>query len=346
MQKRGLGRRADVDPTHHLYLFLFELVLLALVTVSLLGYVKSIEKNYIIQKTYLSKDLALLTSVVMASPGNINYVYAHPKVDLSTFRFDFDKAVTVVETGMEYVGKPIYYPFTLDKSVAFQPVSLSNPGSILFSLQGKELRVAKSTIEASMVCQNIVVTDSPGKIVVDPGHGVDLRDGSSTHMLGAGYEVNGLVEQNINKYVAASLKSQLAKYDVVLSRQGDEFVSDDDRKNLASAKDVSLVVSLHSGCDYSEQFDSVRAYVYSYSQNMIRSEYFACLALKEFAKLPDVKKVELVKVTQASESVLDTGNVAVLFEIGNICFDSVLLKKPYPELSQPIAKAVGLYYGH
>jgi N-acetylmuramoyl-L-alanine amidase len=357
MQKRGLGRRANVDPTHHIYLTLFELILVALVLLALLSYVKSIEKNTILQKSYLSKDLALLTSTIYASPGNVNYVYVHPKIDLTQFKLVFDSSqVTVAESSTTSVSTPIYYPYALDQNLKFQRAELDKPYAVLFLLAGGELRISSSSIEKGLECPDIYTKDQESRskrIVIDPGHGEDTSESSLSSGMGRGEEEGTLKERDLTRDIAESLNRQLVELggfgNVQLTRHGDGYVSGESRLEIANAENESLVISIHTGNDYTEDYDSITAYVYSASANLLKGEKLACLILKEYAqRFPEVKRTEVVHLESAElwedEKILETGNVAVLVQVGNLRLPNTILTKPAPEIASPIYNAVVKYY--
>jgi N-acetylmuramoyl-L-alanine amidase len=351
MLKRG--KRANIDPTHHVMLTLFELILVVLVLISLLGYVKSIEKNTLIQKSYLSKDLALLASTIYASPGNVNYVYMHPKIDLTQFRFSLDKSeVRVVEASDQIIGNPIYYPFAANDKIIFAGAQLANPYAILFRLAGDELRVSSSSIEESLVCPSLETRDQDSKsrkIVIDPGHGEDTREGSPTFGDDSGDSNTGLREQVITLRIANSLRTFLQRSNfnqVMLTRDGDYYVSQEDRM---SAAENALFISIHTGNDPTEEVDSVTAYINSASSNALKSQKLACLILKEFSKkFPEVKHVEIVKLepveVPVDQRILEEDSLGVLLEISNLQLANGILGKPSPELAEPIYNAMLKYY--
>lgn len=76
-------------------------------------------------------------------------------------------------------------------------------------------------------------------VVVDAGHG-----GSDPGAVG----VNGLYEKNVNYDIAAKLRQLLVKlgYDVVLTRDSDEYISLADRVDLTAKAKPALFVSVHA----------------------------------------------------------------------------------------------------
>lgn len=77
------------------------------------------------------------------------------------------------------------------------------------------------------------------KVVIDAGHGGE--DGGSTDLSGE------RIEKDDNLNIALAVKSELEKQgvEVVLTREGDTFVSLDDRCDIANKSKADLFVSLH-----------------------------------------------------------------------------------------------------
>jgi len=348
MRKRGLGKRATSDVSHHVYLTVFELILISVIFLSLMSYVKSLEKNSLFERSYLSKDLALLTSTIMASPAKVDYVYTHPKIVLSSYDYFFgDKIVKV--TGKS--GSPIYYPYADDSNLVFNSASLLAPYAIRFGLIQNNLQIGSASAESTIICPQVATSDPDAKskmIVIDPGHGLDTRSGPDSTNKGAGFESNGLREQDITLAISSNLQSQLGFQgfkNFKLTRNADQYVSIEDRLQMCSS--ATVCISIHAGSEPSS-YDNVRVYVYTGGSNSLRVEKLACLILKEFAKrFVNISRLEIVRIDSLQQEdhagVLRSDSVAVLVEIGNMGLKG-LLSKPAAELSAPINEAIGKYY--
>lgn len=106
----------------------------------------------------------------------------------------------------------------------------------------------------------------PPVIVLDPGHGgVD----------GGAYGVGGAVEKTIVFDYALELKRRLEamnRFKVVLTRDGDEFVSLDDRVRIAREANASLFVSIHADTLTEGAADVSGATVYTCSERASDAE--------------------------------------------------------------------------
>jgi len=352
--KRGWGKRADEDPSHHLYILLFEAVMVTCVMIALFLYVRSFENSKALEKSYLAKDLALMTFAVTQSPGFVNYVYASNQIFVQQYNFEFQKGQVLVTDNIGgRKGTPFFYPYFDKKNLLLETLSLNNPFGLLFQFDQNNLKISGANAFESLKCPDVDTKDDNAKlrkIAIDPAHGVDTRIGSDTNSQGAGYVVGSLKEQDLTRDISASLESALKQkgYNSILTRQGDAFVPPVDRASIVSRDDVISVVSIHTGMD-DNTYDSVKAYIYSSSHSIVKSEKLACLILNEFAKkYPQVYTPDVIRVDDVSTNdlkILDTDKVAVLVEVGNINYENTILKSQSPELAEPIANALVKYYG-
>jgi N-acetylmuramoyl-L-alanine amidase len=96
-----------------------------------------------------------------------------------------------------------------------------------------------------------------GRVVLDPGHG-----GADTGCIGPG----GLREKNLVLDVALRLKTLLEERlatEVVMTRNGDEFVPLEDRTAIANQRGADLFVSIHANSSRSRRVSGVETYYLS-----------------------------------------------------------------------------------
>jgi N-acetylmuramoyl-L-alanine amidase len=357
MQKRGA-----LEPSHHLLLFLFELFVVSMVFIGLLQYVDSIEQDTLFEKSYMSKDLALLVNTIQAAPGDVNYVYTHPKLPLTDFVFSFqDGRATIAELwhSEEYglqEGQHVYYPFADDANIQMPMFEIEAPNSLVMRYSSDKLLINPDHAEEVHECPDInTQSERVAHVVVDPGKGEDTRFGSATYGHGTG-AVNlddpSIKEQDITKRIANSLLTLMvgAQFPKVSkTRQDDEFVSIPDRREIIGEAD--LLLSLHTGSDRTEDYDRVTAYVYSGSTDRIRSIRLACLILKEFESAFGINRTDIRMLDAADMGpddpykVLQRERTSVVLEIGNIQYSQGLLSKPAIQLAKPIHDALLKHYG-
>jgi hypothetical protein len=94
------------------YWMIIALVLVAMVTATFFVYIKDVKEDTYFQKTFVSKDLALLLNKIQSSPGNVQYHYFQENFKTSDFDFSFDKNYVGIYTegSKNYkVGSPFFY---------------------------------------------------------------------------------------------------------------------------------------------------------------------------------------------------------------------------------------------
>lgn len=93
-------------------------------------------------------------------------------------------------------------------------------------------------------------------IVIDPGHG-----GHDTGTVGPG----GLSEKDVCLDIArrlrASLRAELPGVEIILTRDGDRFVSLEERTAIANARNADLFISVHANASQSKEVSGVETFV-------------------------------------------------------------------------------------
>jgi hypothetical protein len=95
---KRLGKKSQ----HEIMFIVFQLLMIAAVFASLMFFVSSLKNQTFFRKLAISRDLALLTNILYAAPGNIDYTYHAANLNLSEFEYSFeDQLVKVIEAGRE-----------------------------------------------------------------------------------------------------------------------------------------------------------------------------------------------------------------------------------------------------
>ena len=93
-------------------------------------------------------------------------------------------------------------------------------------------------------------------IVIDPGHG-----GHDTGTIGPG----GLSEKDVCLDIArrlrASLRAELPGVEIILTRDGDRFVSLEERTAIANARNADLFISVHANASQSKETSGIETFV-------------------------------------------------------------------------------------
>ncbi len=145
MGKRG-RRRIFLDKrgqTNEIYHILIQLLIAVTIYMILQSYIDSVAKDTLFEKSYLSKDLALLTNTIYGGPGEVKYLYVNDEVELGRFEFDFsDGKVKVGERGVEAdIGAE--YPYAEDLKFQYFGERITWSDKILLSKTGDKLEITK-----------------------------------------------------------------------------------------------------------------------------------------------------------------------------------------------------------
>ncbi len=251
---------------------IIQLVLALVVGIGLMYFVVGVKNNTMLEKNYLSKDLALLINTIYAAPEYVYYKYNVPEVGL----LDYD--ITIASQKVQVVEKvenafPIYYPFADDLLNNRALKGNANEGYVAFEKSPGTFEIG-TTFSKSVNTLSCEEFEFQGIITVDPGHG-EVDDGL----------VNGELKEAEAMYWAFEvLKPKLDEKITVTATRNPEGLNSKNRGEEAR-KGHKLIISLHLS-----ESDYVKAYVSNVAnQNIIA---LACNALKKTG----FEKVSLVKV--------------------------------------------------
>lgn len=200
-------------------------------------------------------------------------------------------------------------------------------------------RQLEQVLEEMMAQKSVEETADP-LIILDPGHGG--MDGGCV-----GGEV---VEKDINLSIAKEVKSKLIQmgYDVMLTREGDENLSLEERVCFANANQASLYISIHQNFS-EEQAASVRGIetYYSSLKGEDGSKRLARLLQKEIINSTDANNRQAI-VNDNLYVIRETDMPACLVETGflsNRKERELLVTAEYQEkLADAIAESVDYYF--
>ena len=170
MKKRGkaknfLNRKAQTNPVYHI---LFQILIAVTVYWILQSYIDSVANDTLFEKSYLSKDLALLTDTIYSSQGEVNYLYTNDKAELNKFEFDFSKqkiSVSEIEAKeklkAEYpYGEDLKFPYFGQKIIRMNQIALSKTKNNLEINPNFKSKVEKQ------VCPDVNTKSDPKQISV------------------------------------------------------------------------------------------------------------------------------------------------------------------------------------
>lgn len=154
LNKRGVEQEV--------YFMIFEVLMIVFVSFVLFRYVNSMGDNTYFEKNYLARDLSLLTTTLLASPGNIGYTYYFDKGDISKFSYDLENGAFIVSKK----ESPMYFIYAEDgfRSSGIK-ASLSAPKQLQFSLIGNDFEIGEN-LQLSfgkLVCRGVDTKDEEWK---------------------------------------------------------------------------------------------------------------------------------------------------------------------------------------
>ncbi len=351
---RGIhGRRAQ-EANEEIQWLIGESVLVIVFTLAIFYWLASLQNNTLLEKNYLSRDLALLVDSMYSSPGNVEYTYNTNVVNISKFNFFFkDQKVSTVEIGNE---EAVQYWYADDKvSSSMVDGESRAPQSIKLCETNGVVTVGRSTCSdmARIRCPAVDTTlGRTPKIFLNPVFG--------------GRE-KGLTDDNANfaeseavRKIALSLKnldSASHHFEFYSTRDlsfdllpPDDFVSVEQRANMMKTRDYDAWINLEIG-NSSDGGNPVVAYAPSYpsaqSARDKKNEKLGCVIENTLIENnPEITSVSPV-IRQDSNPLLSPDNnaVAVTIELGSIQFPYSSAVSSPDQTASAIYAALLDYYG-
>lgn len=268
-----MGKRGQMQ--HELMITIFDLVLIGMLFLSLMGYVSSIQSMDFVKKEYLSKDLALLINTVYASPRDITVYYDS---GISDFTFEFqNQRATVYETEVEK-GEPtkVYYPFAIDRNIARQFAKIEGPDQIAISKSHDTLSIDESSVPTETeACPDVYTRDDDPTIMLDPGHGgTDTGYTGEVEEAQLVYDIAKQLEQVLPGTVVSTRELTLSKVSLAPD------LSTEDRLGKIELHEPDMLVSLH--CGKAQDSQEVIIYINYYNTQTVRNKKLACLIKNRF----------------------------------------------------------------
>lgn len=170
-------------------------------------------------------------------------------------------------------------------------------------------------------------------VVIDPGHGGEDE----------GCSVGGVLEKDVNLEIAKSVRDKLREmgYQVVMTREGDQFSSTEERVRRANLEKGDLYVSIHqNACETSEP-NGVEAW-YCQNENGEKSRRLARLMEKYVVQFTGAQEREISE-TDSLYVLRETDMPSCLVETGFLTNAAERAKLTDPEYQDAIAE--GIAYG-
>lgn len=309
------NKKGELD--HELMTKAYDLIMVSMIFMILLGYVMGLEDQNLMKKEYLSRDIALLTDTLYAMPYNLPYVYEGAGIRLSDFNFDFAKGkVGVVEESIEE-GTPakIYYPFGLDNTVSLHYSPQLQPQMIEFRRTPDALYIGQEPPDDRQRCPGPDTSLSGWKnipVILDPGHG-----GSDKGYMDIESDINAKLAREIENYLSTYEISTLATKDYHSSKA----ITIEERLGKLAGKETGPLFSIHTGYDSNKYLFPITLYVST--QELDKNRKLACLLKKNLDKNLNAHKIEIrytdPKMLPPEDPlrILEYNGIGILMEMGN-----------------------------
>ena len=139
--KLFLSKKAQ---TNEIYYILIQILIALVIYWALQSYVDSVAKDTLFEKSYLSKDIALLVNAIYSAPEEIRYIYTNEKVAINKFEFDFSQQTVIVSEIDAKVNIETKQPYGEDLSYPLLRHRLYNTNQIAFYKNENNLEVTQN----------------------------------------------------------------------------------------------------------------------------------------------------------------------------------------------------------
>jgi len=329
MKKRGIfsSRRASTEEQS--VFFFGEIILIGIVFLILLSYVNSIRDDTLMEKNYLSRDLALIVDSIYSAPGNIEYSYSFKDVGLEKFVFGFRKQrAVVVEENSELEVK---FPYA-ENLVSFKPLHITNINdkTLGFVKAGNNFNIQKTDNLNRISCNDVSAPKHENDDIL-----IDYGGSDSGHV---NEETN---EAEITRSIANSFKILSTEEDINVDFtwdvEHDSEISLDERLGIVKDKSPEIFISIRVG-SRSDNSNYAKAFVPEYSK---KSAELACNIINSLLDRYD--DITGVSIIPSKDAIVNANDVSVLLELGNIQNEKNIIKR-HTDTAQAIIGGIKDYW--
>ncbi len=353
--KRGLFSSKRAEAQDQMLWQISQGVFILLYAFGLMSYLQSVGQNPLLEKNYLSRDLALLVQTAYSSPGNIEFSYTHEKVNLPNYNFLFqEQYVNVVEPGS---SQYIFYWYADDlKSNSILNGEARSPKSIqICNIAGKVAVGTQSCgstakLECNLNINTIIPPDKKPVILLNPVFG-----GKETGKVGA---EDLIQEKEVARQILLSLKNldTSSKFQFLSTRDLENDLGEteqltlDEREQIIKDTNYDILITVSVGNpppDKNPILAKIPKHDKSDTTTIKKNEKLGCIILNsilvndfQITSLSPIIADDQDKLLLASKSQL-----AVSLELGNIEFPQSSLLTDPNKVAKSIYNALIEYYG-
>lgn len=253
MQKRGQGVTT-------IGWVLIELVLLAFLFVALFNYVGDVQDYEFFEKSYITKDLALLANTIQSIPGDVTFYYQQDKFPLWEYDFSFDNNEMAISEPGDLLYR-VSYPYYLSTAYHTTLTPLLTPLQFVFVKEDSWFEVrehADISFFEKLECGDDVSTILDKDTIVIDSSMNEFSMTVENYLLG---KVNYVKESSTN--------------------QGEDLSVIDE--------DTNLVISIKQNSEITEKME-VEAFIPGLDETKDQNAKLACLVLNQLLEyFPDIQ---------------------------------------------------------
>jgi len=315
---RKLGKRGGIIDS--IYFVIFETLLVVAIGIFMMIYVIATADNTLFEKQVISRDLALLTNVIEASPGNIVYTYTQLPEEFSA---QFIQAGVIIrDLGEEEDPIPIGYAYILDTNHKLIGINRTFANEAIILQKQENLEIGTDNI-AQIKCPTIdkIETQKLKEISIVPKY----------------HQEYDFETQQKEKAITQSIADTFKNIDGYVVTK----IEDTENQIISKArKDISIQIVLNNDKGKEEAPDNVFNINYQFDKDNLTST-LSCLIMKEISKKQDIVIGQINKIEDAN---FNYGFVAIEIEAGNLESD-YNFESGYLDISNAITKALKQYNG-
>ncbi len=349
MKKRG-------QITHEIYFIMMEVFIALAVAFFLFKYVNLVVEDTTLERTILSRDLALLSNTVYSAPGNLVYTY-ESRTNLSMFDYAFTKKPPLMEpqlTVLQQGVAELSYPFVLNNLFArdigkSDKHTVFSPQEILFQKEEQEITVKKELtphLEGAVcpVLDTKKTNTTTLKVLLDPGKDYENPGANNTALNLIEYKITIDISKEIGRLLQQNFPN------IVFTRENTKS-NLTERLTKIKLENANITLSIHTGDYQPTKPNTFKMYYNSKSNKKKEIQKLACFISNEISGQTTLKtttlplEIETLPDLDSRRILTPTSKIQLYLEVGNIqayANNNPLLD--YPQISNAIKDAIELYH--
>ena len=299
---------------HELFFLIFQIILITATAVVLMTYINKLSKSTFYEKDFLTKDLALLTGTILASPGNIYYTY-DLKEATPNFTFIFNNQEAIIQELIAGRQATTKFPYAGNKLLKISTLPMEKPKKIMIENSGNLLTIKEE------------LTSNPKKLkypyVKTEGNLAEKKISLLSGILNNPTTGEAYTEENS---FAEAIKIRLRAQATSMTKPILAEAAVDKRFSLAQEGEANLVILFNNNTK-----NSFIIYIPSNPDIIKQNRKLASLVIN------NIEKEKIKPIIIPIESDIQIPSI-------NLDIDNKILKEYIVDINTAVAKAVEEYY--